>query len=538
MDKTHNIGLGGFSFTIEEMAYNKLRNYLQAIRQQLGINDSTEEIITDIEYRMAELLKERLKSREIVNTSDVNHLISVLGKPEEYGNETEEQPTQTSHRKIQKKLFRDPDNQKIAGVCSGLAHYMEIDPTWIRLIFIILPISDFLFLGFSTTSLILLYIVLWAVIPEAVTTSDKLQMRGESINVSTISDFSQKKTSKSSGGEPIIVNIIKFIAKGFALFFAFIFGTVTVALLFAFLATILFGGTFFLNSSLIETIPLVFEHKWEQVLVLISTCLVFVIPFLALTLISLRIISKRLSVSKAVTMSLVLAFIIGLIGISIGAYTRLTNFKNKEIVVKKQELPIIGDTLFIHQNHKYKNEYIEDKFNLISGQLILDTDNYLEVESTQDSIPYLEMKLSSRGKTVEAAMKNLNLIEVQPKLIKNTLNINSFFALSNNRWRQQEVEYTLYLPKDMIFQPTGFYKIKHNGNRLYVKKKLDFLQLKEGAIHCVSCDDDEIEEPSSSNVNIKINGDTMEIENDTIIETDNLNLKIGNGELELNINED
>ena len=210
MDKTHNIGLGGFSFAIEDSAYNKLKNYLIAVRTQLKNNEDRDEIIADVEYRMAELLKERLRIREVVNSEDINYIISTMGTPEAY-NELDDSTTENQEHHstsefpktsfAKKKLFRDPDYKILGGVCSGLSYYLGIDRTWIRLGLICLPFLDVFFFGLSTSSVFLLYIILWIIVPEARTTSEKLQMRGEPVNVDSIKEFfkiKKKRTKKKN----------------------------------------------------------------------------------------------------------------------------------------------------------------------------------------------------------------------------------------------------------------------------------------------------------------------------------------------------
>ena len=140
-------------------------------------------IITDIEIRIAELFNEHLQGQPIVGMREVEKIISIMGTPEEFGATIDEEPSKTKahsakSKRSGKRLFRDPDEKVIAGVCSGLAAYLGIDePVWVRLFMVLL-----IFTGFAP----LIYIVLWIAIPEAKTSGDKLSMRGEKIDVSNI----------------------------------------------------------------------------------------------------------------------------------------------------------------------------------------------------------------------------------------------------------------------------------------------------------------------------------------------------------------
>lgn len=194
MNKTININLGGFPFTVDDEAFQVLKDYIDRVENYFRNSEGSEEITADIEYRLAELIRSRMGSRKIVMTSDVKSSIQILGTPEMFGEETYTEGTesenksgtfedfQTSEKESYstgKRLFRNPDNQIIAGVCSGLGAYFGIhDPVWIRLFFVLTVISGGM--GFIA------YIVMWAIIPEAKNSADRLAMKGKSINISNI----------------------------------------------------------------------------------------------------------------------------------------------------------------------------------------------------------------------------------------------------------------------------------------------------------------------------------------------------------------
>ncbi len=186
MKKTLTVNISGIVFHIDEDAYIELSRYLERIKKHFRGEAGGEEIIGGIEGRIAEMFQEKKKGQlQVVGVADVREVIGQLGEPaqmsdgdqDEKGAE-EKHNTSTDEEPISKQLFRDPDNKYIGGVCSGLGAYFHIDPTLIRLIFVL-----FLFLYASS---ILVYIVLWIVIPRARTTADRLSMRGEKINLSNI----------------------------------------------------------------------------------------------------------------------------------------------------------------------------------------------------------------------------------------------------------------------------------------------------------------------------------------------------------------
>ncbi|HFA51119.1 MAG TPA: PspC domain-containing protein [Bacteroidetes bacterium] len=192
MNKISNINLGGFPFTIDDDAYRNLDNYLKAIHKHFRDMEGYEEITTDIETRMAELFLEKMEGRPIVTLPDVKNVIAIMGTPEDFGAADpfmEEAPSSSGKSwkfKTGKKLFRNPEQEAIAGVCSGLAAYLGIqDPLWVRLAFIFLTFTG----GFA----VVVYLVLWAVVPKAETSSDRLAMRGEKANVENISKIIEEE---------------------------------------------------------------------------------------------------------------------------------------------------------------------------------------------------------------------------------------------------------------------------------------------------------------------------------------------------------
>ena len=180
MKKTFSINISGVVFHIDEDAYDKLFRYLEAIKSHFRGFEGREEVIADIESRIAEILQKKIsETRQVITLEDVDEVIGIMGQPADYA--LDEEPGTTSGSNAgahqQKRLYRDPDQKIIGGVCSGIASYFMIDPLWIRLIFIILTFS-----GFG----IALYLILWVVVPEARTTAEKLEMRGQQVNINNI----------------------------------------------------------------------------------------------------------------------------------------------------------------------------------------------------------------------------------------------------------------------------------------------------------------------------------------------------------------
>lgn len=197
MNKTVNVTINNLIFHIEEEGYELLSEYLIAIKKHFKFFEDSEEIIEDIESRIAEQFHAKIKaSKEVITTEDVEELILTMGTVEDFAqaedaipDDDDEIRTEPSMRKKRvRKLYRNPDDKIIAGVCSGLAAYFGLDATLVRIIF-------FISIFFGGTGL-LLYLVLLVIVPEANSAAEKLEMQGEPLTISKIEEEIQRHLKK------------------------------------------------------------------------------------------------------------------------------------------------------------------------------------------------------------------------------------------------------------------------------------------------------------------------------------------------------
>ncbi len=176
MNEITHIHLGRQPFTVSVDAHRQLRTYLDAINKAVDGND---DVVNEVELRMAELLAERgVTGDKVILKDDVTYLQTQLGEPADFGDESEQPKARTHEEPTSKRLFRDPEHAMFAGVCAGLANYFGIDVTIIRLI-----LTALIFFGGGG---LLLYGVLWLVMPEAKTGSERLQMQGKPVTVEAL----------------------------------------------------------------------------------------------------------------------------------------------------------------------------------------------------------------------------------------------------------------------------------------------------------------------------------------------------------------
>lgn len=192
MKKTLTINLGGTVYHIDDDAYCLLDNYLSNLKHYFRKQEGAEEIVNDIEMRIAELFAEKVSTgKQVITIADVEEIIARVGKPEDFGIADEDAETQKKAEQsayagqanasvnAQRRLFRDPDNKLLGGVASGVAAYFGWDITLVRILMIVLFFVPY-------CPMIILYILGWIIIPEAHTAAEKLSMRGEAVTVENI----------------------------------------------------------------------------------------------------------------------------------------------------------------------------------------------------------------------------------------------------------------------------------------------------------------------------------------------------------------
>ena len=186
MKITVSINLGGYSFNIDEDAYAELKRYLKNLELHFAGEESSSEILSDIEARMSELLRVRLTGyKQVITIEDVREVISIMGNPEDISDNEgpsrkEKFSTPGSHR-----MYRDPDKRIIGGVCSGMGAYWDLEPWVVRVIFVALSLAG----GLG----ILVYLILYVVLPEAKTTAQKIEMKGDPVNIHNITESVKKE---------------------------------------------------------------------------------------------------------------------------------------------------------------------------------------------------------------------------------------------------------------------------------------------------------------------------------------------------------
>ena len=187
MKKTVSAAIGSTNFIIDEDAYSRLDSYLKAFRSRLQGGADNQEVMADLENRIAELLSASLNGeRRVVDIRLIDDVIARIGMPDGSTFTSASPGGESSSSSVftdpaVHKLFRDPDHRSIGGVCSGLAAYFNIDVTLVRIIFLLL----LLVIGGG----LWIYLVLWIIVPKAKTPTEKCQLRGLEPTYDNLSKF-------------------------------------------------------------------------------------------------------------------------------------------------------------------------------------------------------------------------------------------------------------------------------------------------------------------------------------------------------------
>lgn len=187
MKKTVNVAIGGRSFILDEDAYNSLASYLDSFKAGVGQN-SRSEVMDELEMRIADLFREKLMGREVVDINMVQSVIDQLGMPDwQSGADSASDSYSGAETETRRprRLYRDLDNNMLGGVCSGMALYFNIDVVLVRVIFIIALLCG--------TAGFWIYIVLWIIAPAARTAAEKCEMRGIPATAENIRRFSENR---------------------------------------------------------------------------------------------------------------------------------------------------------------------------------------------------------------------------------------------------------------------------------------------------------------------------------------------------------
>ena len=555
MKKNINVNISGLLFNIDEDAFATLQNYLDRLKHHFGSDESASEIINDIESRIAEMMQEKLSERKsVITIEDVQQIIKVMGEPGEIEDESEFEtkqqtpppPFEAKSNNYQttsgkRKLYRDPDDKIIGGVSSGLAIYFGIAPLWIRLAFVALT-----FFGMS----ILVYIILWIVIPEARTTAQKLEMRGEPVNIDNIeksirdelnnlgdklNDIKDKHFKKKSEGPNVferlagaLVSIIGFAFKALLIFIGVILAFVAIILILALIPAFFTTGSIFIHSfpginsvSIFNISDLLFSGAYGSKMAFVGLMLFIFVPLIAIVYHGIRLIFGYKSHS-GMGITFFIIWITGVILLVLSG-TQLANDMNSKASISTdiQLDQMQGDTLYVKIDQDYYSnlqleDYMGDNIDL---QFYANKDyfyipprlNLYELDSNEAA--YIEIKKKSRARNYRKAKQMAEHIYFPYHFSNDTLIIAPLIQVPKaDKWRNPQVRVDLNIPQG---------------------KSVKYIDIKSEDPVLKGIQDD-------FNYRLKIDDETILLigsdSDEVYIKTEDAEIKLDTEELEINVN--
>ncbi|MFI5159886.1 MAG: PspC domain-containing protein [Sphingobacteriales bacterium] len=484
MNKTIIININGIVFHIEEDAYEILKGYMTDVKRHFMNSADSLEITTDIENRIAEMFNELLagENKQVIIEQDVNTVIGQMGTVADF--ERSEQDTEPSfadtyyNRANTRRLFRDPDDHLIGGVCAGIANYFDINVVWMRLLFAIAVLPGGV--GF------ILYIILWAVIPKAATRADRMAMKGEKLNLqgfkknfeeelgsmrNNLSDFHNEarpfvyKARDFSGD--FAHHLGNFVG-GAAKFLMKFIGVMILLTCFGFLVFFTVGFIALLSVGYFgpfHNLPYQILQHHHADYIFVAAFITVIIPIISIILLVFKGIFNVGSINRAsgttalaIWLCAVGVFVYNVVGIA-------SEFQSHANVIETIALkPAKNNTYYIKLNDlKYLSADDSARLNIRSLspniKVADDDDNdfdsfnhrniRLNIETSESGQPVLVKSSRARGPYYEEAFNNARNIKYMFAQQDTVIKFDQrFYGKNDEFWHDEEVELTLKLPKN------------------------------------------------------------------------------------------
>ena len=478
MKKTVYINLNGFAFHIEEDAYERLKQYLNKIEKSLSDPDEAREIISDIEARIAELFRgSHPSAEEVITLNHVNEVIKTMGEPQDIIDEEDQdyhEPREnpgSEEMPYSKRLYRDPDSRVFGGVCSGLGAYFNIDPLVFRVVFLL----AFILYGAS----LLPYVILWIVMPKAVTIKQKLEMKGPagyekweqnlrneykdvSDRIKNSNTYQNVNKTFSESGDKLgyaFRKFIQIIGGGIGI----VIMLVTIACIVGLVLAFTFGYTLFdfTNiNSVYSSIPNYFVSGHELTFGTIAILLITTIPLLALFFLGFKLVFKFKMRGGVLALILILLWIGGWVMLAYTSAKVARFYSDKETTYSSSILENTrSEAIYFKANAgTIRPEYQEHLFDVNRLDVCVADEEIFVKGNPRIEIKHgpefkVTIKKSARGENNFEARENCNMIEYFWLQKDSVIYIDPIFTLTEGaKIRDQKLQVVFTIPEN--------YKIK------------------------------------------------------------------------------
>lgn len=512
MNKTININIGGTFFHIDEEAYDELQHYLVILKKSFHETQGSDEIISDIEHRIAELFSERLTDmRQVINRKDVDQIIEIMGRPEEFSDieeddtefrnqeryssaqaeSTSEQTTSSSSssskkkskkRHYDKELFRDTEEGLIGGVLAGFGHYIGVDKTWVRIIWLLLTFT-------TVGTFLLIYLILWAIVPQPRSTADRLKMKGERINVTNIekaireemsnlgkevgelsdkvrnTDFKQMGDNvKNSAqrltdkGKPLVRKFFRLIAKIIGSVILVFTSMFAISLLLAWLGFGIFG---LFDTTVLQDFVMLNETDLPIWLATTIAFIVTVVPVILFMILGLKLVFIKSERSyRSLGLSLLGVWILAALTAAFFGIKQSVGYQSTGSKTTTDVLDLSSDsTIHIMMNPVFEFEdEVEDRsdfkyLTIADGErMILNDEIDLRIQESRTNEISVKVKRRASGYDNYSAKERASNINYEYQVEDETLIFNDYYIHNvEDKVKGQEVLITIFIPENQTF---------------------------------------------------------------------------------------
>jgi len=495
MDKTININLGGTLFQIDEEAYRILRDYLQAIDLKFRNIPGGNETIEDIESRIAEIFLSQRTNAGVVTRENIETMISIIGKPEDFDQGESEESARGLIQGQRKKMFRNPDDAIIGGVCGGIGTYLDTDPVWFRILFTVVALMG----GIG----IFVYLALWIALPSAVTESDKKEMYGASYSTAIASGtFRQPHTTTSNVGHAIN-ELFRAIGKVLFVIFRVLLIMTGIALVLAGFLTLLsfimvfifkFPGAFSTDAAgvNISYLPEFLNYVLTPALVpwiKFLLAIVVTIPLLALIYFGVRMIFWFRAKDGIYLLAGLIIWVVSIAALSIMLFNEGISFAETAKSISDDHFAAVPDTIYVIPGRTISDLPIDNEIIVSDNDYeiyISDTEKQVYIRTSLNFSPsdnnsaWVSVRKRSAGRSRMDATEKADRLIYNYKISGDTLILDEFFTFPNStKWSFDGVHITLHAPEGTViyldktterqFHSSDDYDfVKDHGNRFWL----------------------------------------------------------------------
>ena len=477
MDKTIKINLAGILFQIEEDAYHILRDYLQAINRRFQNVPGGNETIDDIESRIAEIFQSQQGFAGIISKENVEAMIGIIGNPEDFdhGENLEGSSAPYTHKR---RLYRNPDETIISGVCGGIGGYLNIDPVWIRVLFILFAV--FYGVGFFV------YIALWIALPKAITDIQQRELFGDNYR----SEVSREKYTKASYSKTNLHEnrnddgvtragnafneIFGAIGNGFYIFFRIIliiiglsFVLAGFASLLVFIAAFFFRYPGFISIDFVDTNLFYLPDFLNFILnpsvtpwIMILTSVIVVLPLFALIYWGIKMIFWFRVSDGVVSLIALILWVLSISALVLILFNQGISFaetgsKTENIVIDNPP-----DTLYLKVSSKVSDLKFDKEITLPGNEYSLYINEYkneifsrprIRLRDSENNSAILTIKKHSNGRVRKEAVEKAESLVYNYKVSNDTIYLDEYYNIPTKyKWTGAYINIDLYLPEGTV----------------------------------------------------------------------------------------